>query len=668
MQDLNEQQRAAVCNVDGPLLVLAGAGSGKTRVITQKIAYLINSKDFKARQLVAVTFTNKAAREMKQRVAKLVEPAKRRGLIISTFHHFGLRILRKECQRLGYRTGFSIFDSQDSLGLIREVLRNQTPVCTAPEGLVKDKISAWKNHLVTPQQAIASAQDALDLQAALAYQEYNQYLQTYNAFDFDDLIAQPVWLFRNDAACLAHWQTRTRYLLVDEYQDTNLCQYELVKLLVGTQAAFTVVGDDDQSIYTWRGARPENLQQLNDDFPQLSVIKLEQNYRSSGCILRAANQLIAQNPHLFQKRLWSELGYGEPIQVLACKDEEHEASRIVSEILHYRFTHRTPYSDFAILFRGNYQSRPFEKVLREHRIPYFLSGGTSFFQRTEIKDIMGYLRILVNEDDDQAFLRIANIPRREIGTTTLRKLSEFAASQHTSLFEACFADELNQHLDTRAALKIRNFAQWLSDTQDRVQRSELIPSLFTMLDELGYQDWLEQESKDEKAAQRRYENVLELMEWLKRMHEKEDKEKTLAELVSTITLIDILDQQQEENESDALVLMTLHAAKGLEFPHVFIPGMEEELLPHRQSIEDDNLEEERRLAYVGITRAQKTLTFTVTAKRRKAGEWFNPEPSRFLSELPEQDLQWERQQTDQAGQRTRGKAHLAHLKDMLNED
>ncbi|HHJ16323.1 MAG TPA: ATP-dependent DNA helicase Rep, partial [Gammaproteobacteria bacterium] len=404
MADLNPQQRAAVREVDCPLLVLAGAGSGKTRVITEKIAYLISQRSIPAKNIIAVTFTNKAAREMRERVMKTLPKDAGKGLLISTFHTLGMRMLRREAETLGYKPGFSIFDSQDSLHLIDELLRKGGSAFASDA--LRNRISSWKNELVLPIDAVKQAESEFETAAALLYAEYQRSLKAYNALDFDDLILQPVLALQEHASVREHWQNRVRHLLVDEYQDTNAAQYSLVQLLVGRTTPFTAVGDDDQSIYAWRGANPENLHRLQDDFPRLKVVKLEQNYRSAGCILKCANSLIANNPHVYEKRLWSELGYGSPLKIMGCRDGDHEAERVVSEILHHQFTHRGKHGDYAILYRGNHQSRGFEKVLREHSIAYHLSGGTSFFEYREVKDLLAYLRLLVNEDDDRAFLRV----------------------------------------------------------------------------------------------------------------------------------------------------------------------------------------------------------------------------------------------------------------------
>ncbi len=672
---LNPRQHTAVRHLDGPLLVLAGAGSGKTRVITQKIAYLIKECGLEPRRIAAVTFTNKAAREMKARVGALLGGKDARGLKISTFHTLGLNIVRREHTALGYRPGFSIFDAEDSGGLLRELMRKQFGGDDSQAQNILWQISRWKSKLIDPKQAVQEADaDAAHVIAAALYGEYQRYLKAYNALDFDDLIYQPVQLFRHHPEILEAWQNRIRYLLVDEYQDTNASQYQMVRALVGVRGALTVVGDDDQSIYAWRGAEPENLALLQQDFPTLKVIKLEQNYRSMGRILKAANQLISHNPHVFEKKLWSEMGYGDPLRAIQLRNDEHEAEAVVSEILSHKFKHRSDYRDYAILYRGNHQARLFEKALREQRIPYFLSGGTSFFAYSEVKDMMAYLRLLVNPDDDAAFLRVVNTPRREIGPATVEKLAEYAGGRGVSLFTACFELGLTQHLPERAATRLREFTEWLVDLGDRGQRGDPIAAVTDMIRGTNYESWLRDNAKDEKTAERRMQNVWELLAWMQRVYEPKagdsqqiSEDKTLADLVAHMSLMDILERGEEEQRADCVHLLTLHAAKGLEFPHVFLVGMEEELLPHRVSMDEDGLEEERRLCYVGITRAQRSLTFTMAAKRKRGGELLAREPSRFLAELPQDDLVWEGvgRQVDPQQRQERGQAHLANLRNFL---
>ncbi|MCF7993870.1 MAG: UvrD-helicase domain-containing protein, partial [Chromatiaceae bacterium] len=485
------------------------------------------------------------------------------------------------------------------------------------------------------------------------------------AVDFDDLILRPVRLLREVPAVREYWQGRIRHLLVDEYQDTNNAQYELVKLLVGPDGAFTVVGDDDQSIYAWRGARPENLARLKDDFPLLKVIMLEQNYRSSGRILNLANGLIANNPHLFEKQLWSALEPGDRARLLQCRDEAHEAERVATEILHGHQTKGRAYGDYAILYRGNHQARPFEKALRTLNIPYFLSGGTAFFARTEVKDVMAYLRLIANPDDDAAFLRIINVPRREIGPGTLEKLATVAAQRETSLFSACTDLALAEHLTERQRRRLADFRAWLEHYQQRAS-TDPIGAVRALVDQSDYSGWLKDSSSSLKVAERRIENVNELIGWLEALKKGALQEGTLPEMVAHLTLMDVLERQDEEEGGDRVSLMTLHAAKGLEFPEVFLVGMEEELLPHRNSIEDDNIEEERRLAYVGITRARNRLNLSLARHRRRYGEQVLCEPSRFLEELPKADLYFvDQEPVDEAERREHGKAHLEALKALL---
>jgi ATP-dependent DNA helicase Rep len=667
MAKLNPQQQAAVKTIDHPLLVLAGAGSGKTRVITEKIAYLITQAGIPARNIAAVTFTNKAAREMKSRVSKLLDDKQLRGLRVSTFHSLGLDILRSEHKTLGYKAGLTLFDEQDKLTLLRNLISHDSKNCDIDNvDRYSWQIGQWKNAFVTPELALSAA-TAEQYPAAVLYNDYIRSLKAYNAVDFDDLILLPVLLFQDQPAVLEKWRNKIRYLLVDEYQDTNITQYQLVKLIAGNLGRFTVVGDDDQSIYAWRGAQPENLAQLQKDYARLKVIKLEQNYRSTGRILKVANHLIANNPHAFEKKLWSELGYGDPLRVLSHRDDQIEAQQIVSEIIHHKFKTGSRYQDYAILYRGNHQSRLFERSLRENNIPYFISGSTSFFAYSEIKDVLSYLRLFVNQNDDAAFLRIINTPRREIGPTTLEKLGAYANERHISLFAASSELGLTQKLPEKAVQRLTRFRDWVVDTADRIERGDTFGVIEAMLDQIGYEQWLRENSKTPAAAERKMKNVQELIDWLKRIDEKDSSEKSLSEIVSKIMLMDIMERNQEEEASDQVSLMTLHAAKGLEFPHVFLIGMEENLLPHQNSIETDNIEEERRLAYVGITRAQRTLTFSYCTHRKRYGEIGECEPSRFLNELPPDDLEWaNKKQLAPEVIKERGKASLAHLKTMLS--
>ncbi|MBA6119169.1 DNA helicase Rep [Pseudomonas sp. NC26] len=642
MSRLNPRQQEARDYVGGPLLVLAGAGSGKTSVITRKIAHLIQNCGIRAQYIVAMTFTNKAAREMKERVATLLRPGEGRGLTVCTFHNLGLNIIRKEHDRLGYKPGFSIFDESDIKALLSDIMQKEY---SGDDGIdeIKNMIGAWKNDLILPAQALEKARNPREQTAAIVYTHYQRTLKAFNAVDFDDLILLPVKLFQEHPDVLERWQNRVRYLLVDEYQDTNASQYLLVKMLIGMRNQFTVVGDDDQSIYAWRGARPENLMLLKEDYPSLKIVMLEQNYRSTSRILRCANVLIANNPHAFEKQLWSEMGVGDEIRVIRCKNEEAEAERVAMEILTLHLRTNRPYSDFAILYRGNYQAKLIELKLQHHQVPYRLSGGNSFFGRQEVKDLMAYLRLLVNPDDDNAYLRVINVPRREIGSTTLEKLGNYATERGISMYAASEELGLGEHLDARYTERLQRFKHWLDGVRHKVALEDPIAALHEMIRDIDYENWIRQQTASDKAAEFRISNVWFLVEALKNTLEKDEEgDMTIEDAIGKLVLRDMLERQQEEEENaEGVQMMTLHASKGLEFPYVFIMGMEEEILPHRSSIEADTIEEERRLAYVGITRARQTLAFTFAAKRKQYGEIIDCTPSRFLDELPPDDLAWE---------------------------
>jgi len=571
---------------------------------------------------------------------------------------------------LGMKSNFSLFDDQDQLALLKELTE---------EWLENDKnllqqlistISNWKNDLMDPSRAAAAAQSERDKIFAHCYSLYDRHLKACNVLDFDDLILLPTLLFQRNLEVRERWQQRIRYLLVDEYQDTNTSQYELVKLLVGARARFTVVGDDDQSIYSWRGARPQNLVLLKEDFPALQVIKLEQNYRSSERILKAANILIANNPHVFEKRLFSELGYGAELKVVTANHEDHEAERVTGELIAHHFINKTQYKDYAILYRGNHQSRVFEKMLMQNRIPYRISGGTSFFSRPEIKDLLAYLRVLTNPDDDSAFMRIVNTPRREIGPTTLRKLGEWAMQRNKSLFTASFDMGLGQTLTGRGLESLQRFTFWLREIAQLAER-EPVAAVRDLIRGVDYESWLFETSASPKAAEMRMKNVNTLFQWMTEMLEGSDIDEpmTLTQVVTRFTLRDMMERGESDEEADQVQLMTLHASKGLEFPYVYLVGMEEGLLPHQSSIDENNVEEERRLAYVGITRAQKELTFTLCRERRQYGEVIRPEPSRFLLELPQDDLNWEteRKVVSPEQRMQTGQSRVAGLRAMLDK-
>lgn len=668
---LNPRQDEAVHYVSGPCLVLAGAGSGKTRVIINKIAHLVQNCGYKAKTIAAVTFTNKAAREMKERVAKSMGRKEARGLWISTFHTLGLEIIKREHKVVGLKAGFSLFDDQDTLALLKDLTEDELDGDKDLLRSLMSTISNWKGDLVIPTQAVKIAKDEQSQLFAALYVRYAQHMKAYNALDFDDLILIPTLILRHNAEVRTRWQTRIQYLLVDEYQDTNTSQYELVKLLVGDRARFTVVGDDDQSIYSWRGAKPQNLVLLGKDFPTLRLIKLEQNYRSSQRILKAANILIANNPHVYEKTLFSELPYGEPLRVLIAANEEQEAERVIAEMIRHKFMGKTQFGDYAILYRGNHQSRLLERALMTNRIPYKLSGGTSFFGRAEIKDIMAYLRLVVNPDDDNAFLRVVNLPKRGIGPSTLERLGTFANERQISMFDASFDPELNHHLPSAAMASLYKFGKFIVDTGETVTRGEPIEAIKHLIRNINYDDYLYETSTSSKAAEMRMKNISELYRWVTEMLEGDelDEGMTLPEVVTRLTLRDMMERNSEDENGDQVQLMTLHASKGLEFPYVFMVGTEERILPHQSSIDEGNVDEERRLAYVGITRAQQQLWFVVCRERRQFGETLRCEPSRFLLELPQDDLIWEnRKQVQSENQRqATSKSNIANLRDMFKK-
>ncbi len=645
---LNTPQREAVKYMDGPCLVLAGAGSGKTRVITQKIAYLIETCGYEAKHIAALTFTNKAALEMRERIAKLLkEPKAAKQLTVSTFHSLGVQILRREAAALGLKDRFSIMDSDDCYSIVQDLS------ATTDKALIRriqNAMSLWKNSLLTPEQALQQAQDEDEAQAARVYRNYMATLSSYQAVDFDDLIRLPVELFRNDEPARDRWQRKLRYLLLDEYQDTNTCQYELVKLLVtgvGKKPMFTAVGDDDQAIYAWRGATVENLKTLQVDFPDLKVIKLEQNYRSSTRILQAANAVIANNPKLFEKALWSEHGMGDAVKVLAMEDEEAEADQVVIMLSAHKFERRAKFSDYAILYRGNHQARVFEKALRRERIPYVMSGGQSFFDRAEIKDIISYLRLVANGDDDPAFIRAVTTPRRGIGQATLEVLGSFAGQWQCSLFEAVFKGGIEAKLNDRQLGPLREFCDFINQLEARASRVGAAGSgenaaavLDDMMKEINYEAYL-YDAFDEMQAQKKWQNVLDFTTWLKEKgsggKEGTDPEKSLLELTQMVALMSMLEGRDEDPE--AVRLSTLHAAKGLEFGHVFMVGVEEGILPHRgdpdapAELLASRIQEERRLMYVGITRAQRSLHLSWCKKRKRARDSAPCEVSRFVKEM-----------------------------------
>ncbi|WKB51533.1 ATP-dependent helicase [Eleftheria terrae] len=645
---LNPAQLQAVYYLQGPCLVLAGAGSGKTRVITHKIDRLLQ-EGYAPGQIAAITFTNKASEEMRERARGLVGARAAKDLVISTFHSLGVRFLREDGARLGLKDKFSILDSDDVLGILRDA-GGTTDAAQARSW--QWTISLWKNQGLSSEQAEAAAQNDDERVCARVMKLYEERLTAYQAVDFDDLISLPLKLLQRDEEVRKKWQRTLRYVLVDEYQDTNAVQYELLKALVGERAMFTAVGDDDQSIYGWRGATIENLKRLPQEYPNLKVIPLEQNYRSTGNILRAANNVIAANPKIFEKKLWSEYGDGEPVRLVECDKEEHEAERAVARIQSIRggATTSAPanWSDFAILYRANHQARVLEQALRKADIPYKVSGGQSFFDRAEIKDLCGWLRLLVNNDDDPAFLRAVTTPKRGIGHQTLGQLGEFSAKWKVSLFEALFADSLASAVSARAIGSLHEFGRYVNDLEYRFRHTmgaeAAKPVLMEWLKEIGYEQHLYDGEESEKAAATRWQNVMDFVDWIARRCggvleddggvKVESERKSIMDVAQTISVI--LSLTERAGDPNVVTLSTLHASKGLEWPHVVLVGVNEGLLPFRSEDEDmtpQRLEEERRLMYVGITRARKTLAVSVLKRRKKGRDWVAGIPSRFIAEM-----------------------------------
>ena len=652
MSGLNLAQQEAVNYMHGPCLVLAGAGSGKTRVITHKVARLIQS-GIEPRRILAITFTNKAAAEMRERAKALIGRGAKE-VVICTFHALGVRLLRQDGAALGLKPQFSILDSDDVTAILKDA-GGTTDAATARQW--QWAISLWKNLGLTAAQAEGQAKDDHEKVTARVMARYEERLTAYQSVDFDDLIGLPLKLLQQHEDVRAKWQAQLGHVLVDEYQDTNATQYELLKLMVGDKGRFTAVGDDDQSIYGWRGATLDNLKRLPQDWPQLKVIKLEQNYRSTSAILRAANNVIGPNPKLFPKTLFSELGEGEPVRVVDCDNEEHEAERVVARIQSIRASGLGPeWKDYAVLYRANHQARIFEQALRKAQIPYKVSGGQSFFDRAEIRDLCAWLRLWVNNDDDPAFLRAVTTPKRGIGHQTLGSLGQFASKYKLSLFAALFSHSLGAALPAKAVGSLHEFGRYVNDLEFRARQTvgaeDARAFLTQWLKDIDYEKHLYDSEDSEKLAASRWTNVLEFCDWMaKRCGGEIDdsagvsvtsERKNLLEVAQTIALLSTISER--EKDQNVLTLSTLHASKGLEWPHVMLVGCVEGMLPFKLDDEGGmlsaphegilaRLQEERRLMYVAITRAQRTLAVSWTKRRKKGREIVAAKPSRFIAEM-----------------------------------
>ena len=661
---LNAAQQEAVTYTQGPCLVLAGAGSGKTRVIITKIAYLLRNNLAQPAQILAVTFTNKAAAEMRERIALEVGPEISSQLTICTFHSLGRQILKEQAQLLRLGSHFSIFDETDTLKILKGIIASDYSTLKSTQSAdylstVASHISRWKGELKNPSSILKDPKS--DHITAELYQKYSDYLRACNAVDFDDLIYLPTRLLLLNEKVRSYYQQRYRYIMVDEYQDTNHTQYYLLMCLVASNQRFMVVGDDDQSIYSWRGARPENIKQLTVDFPELKVIKLEQNYRSTSRILHCANSIIAHNQHLFSKTLYSGIEGGEPIRVVTCNDNEQSCEYIAAEILGHRFDHRSKWGDYSILYRSNSQSRDMEKALMSAHIPCKITGDTSFFARMEVKDIMAWCRVLTNPKDDAALLRIINVPHRGIGAQTIKIMTELGRKFNRCLYDCAISQEMHSALNKQQVDALCSFLGLLFDLRHKLAQHHDLEVCRTLIDKIGYRGYLRAENASTNAFEWKLKNVQILMGWIEELltGQKNNSfgksstagaagaasdlnqplEMRFGEAVERLGLREMMDKKADEDEEqDAVQMMTLHAAKGLEFPVVFLLGMEEGILPHRTSIEEHNIEEERRLAYVGVTRAQKELTLVVARQRKQGNSIVQQEPSRFIGEMPKEEL------------------------------
>ncbi len=659
MDSLNPPQRAAVLHTRGPLLVLAGAGSGKTRVIVEKIAHLIAAGRMPARRIAAITFTNKSAKEMRERVDKRIRGDAAEGLTICTFHALGLKFLQIEHAAAGLKRGFSIFDADDAAAQVKDLMAGAKPDAVED---AKNLISRAKNAGLSPEQALAAARSTREREAAALYQRYQARLATFNAVDFDDLIRVPVQILEENPDIALAWRERIGYLLVDECQDTNDAQYRLLKQLAGERGDFTCVGDDDQSIYAWRGANPDNLLAMARDYPKLEIIKLEQNYRCSNRVLRVANALIAHNPHEHLKKLWSDQPDGDRIRVWECRDSEHEAEKVAAEIAFLHTARNAPWSDFCILFRGNFQSRPLEKALQLLRIPYHLTGGTAFLERQEVKDALAWLRLVANPDDDTAFLRAVQSPKREVGATSLARLAELAQQAHAPMSRAAESMSVLKQLPARAANGLSAFTDIVRDLRDHAATMSAKDLLLRLVERSGLLAELRAQCKDQASFERRRANLDELADWF----DGGPRGASVGDLAAQLAL---LSRNDKDDGGNQVRLMSLHAAKGLEFRYVFIVGCEDGTLPHEISIEEGNLEEERRLLYVGITRAKQALWLSYSRQTQRFREKVRLKPSRFLDELPQSELQRDGADpvADAAHKKERASAGLAAIQALLGD-
>ena len=629
LKTLNAQQKEAVTTLDGPIMILAGAGSGKTRVIIQRIAYLIQKKQVPPQQIIAVTFTNKAAEEMRKRLQGILS-GKQEGIHLSTFHSLGVGLLRNSIHHLGYRSNFIIYDTRDQFSVIKTIMEDQdfddSELIDAKS--VHYEICQAKSTGILPEEFMdqhASQQKQL---VGKIFRHYQKTMKGCNAIDFDDILNLTVTLFEEYPEVMDSLTERFRYIMVDEYQDTNHIQYKLLRHLTKRHRNLCVVGDDDQSIYGWRGAEVKNILNFERNYPDVKFIRLEQNYRSTQKILSAANQVISENTQRMPKKLWSEKHVGEKLDWLLADSEEEELEAVTRKIRTKIMQHGRRYLDYSILYRSNFQSRLVEEALREAKIPYRMLGGTSFYDREEIRDALAYLKVIHNPNDEVSLHRIINTPRRGIGKTSLIKAYEYCHEKHLPLFKVMRDARKYEKIPKDSAFKMEIFTGIISNYKQRFANEVLGTVLKDLLDEIGYLRFLETRSGDAKTRERRIMNVLELQVSVRKFSDKfpEANLQSFLERVSLFTQSD----NDPETKADQVSIMTLHSAKGLEFPFVFMVGMSEGVFPNNRAIEEGGEDEERRLCYVGITRAQQELTFSMAKSRKRYGESIKQEPSRFL--------------------------------------
>ncbi len=645
---LNDAQYEAVFHRGGPLLVLAGAGSGKTRVITERIAALVE-RDVPPDAITAVTFTNKAAKEMRERLGKRLG-ARGDDLRICTFHALGLAMLRRDAGHFNRRANMSVFAGGEQRGILRSVLQDmRLPADTKQVDTVLGRISSLKNGLLGTEEGLGPVRD-----------RYDALLERMNAVDFDDLLLLPIRLLREDAAAQAWWRERCRHFLVDEYQDSSRVQYDFLRLLVPSDGNLTVVGDDDQSIYGWRGAEISNLFQLDKDYPGLKVVRLEENYRSTAAILGAANALICNNSQRLGKALRSNLGRGKPARIWEAATPDDEAERVAGDIAARHVPQNSSWGDFCVLYRASYQSRPLELALRQLSVPYHVSGGLSFFERAEVRDVLSYLRLVANPDDDLAFMRAISRPRRGVGDGALGDLGVFAREHGCSLLDACLHDDFTHSKKTVFAA----FANMAVSIGHLFAHSEADDAFDALMKESGLEQAIEADAGDEKERDARLGNVAELRRWWLR-HAESGGGSSSSALADFIQRLALFADRDEEAGSDVVRLMTVHAAKGLEFDHVYIIGMEEGGFPHRNAVEEQRLEEERRLMYVAVTRARFHLTLSCSRKRKRYGQLESLAPSPFLQELGEEHVRWVDKDTDSEEAHEEVESHMAAMRKRL---